>query len=1040
MSDTPVDFFARERFRLEWTQNFAVSANAGSGKTTAISERLATMALSAEAAEIMPKTAVVTFTKKAANQIAQRARSVLLRRIREAGRIDVAPLDRLERVFFGTIHSFCLLLARRYGQSAGVHLNPEVLPENDDSVWQQFIEQDAMVFKSLPSAAQDAFGRHVPLETIFELARMLDLAAARRLVTTSVPVHPPIPSSEVLEKILTFPARGTGKKNIERCYEVARRWAKVYGENAPFLPLCEPVGASAGMVALFDEWMAPLKKWLAEAGAILAAELALRYRAFRIEHAVQTYADQVEAATALLSDAVTIDRIRQDGWRIILDEAQDTDEEQFRVLVEITRPSGAELGTWPLGRGAAPRAGHFCMVGDGQQAIYGARADIRNFVRHIEAFCRGDCGELLTFQVTFRTPERVIEFLNRGLPLAFSAEQPFNLGLPPAEGASAPCLQVQYAQLAAAPSRSEGDVWALPLRLPESPLSSVHEWMREEARQVALWLKEHGPEACGAARWSELCLLAPRNDWLIVARQELEAVGLRVALQMRKVRNSDNPAYAWLSSLLSVLCDPENTFEWFGVLREIFAVDDAALAEALRGNAGLRWEEPEAYTGRLREALTVLRPWVLQVDDEGLSLHAFVSGLMEACELHEKAQHIDPTGVLSGELERLQAEALSLAGEGVGPRDWLRSLLRALDEGRPAGRADEDAVQLLTSYSAKGLEWPVVIPLGLWRGIGKAPENGLRVLRDADGSPRVFFDSASLPEEAREARERERIRELVRLMYVTLTRAQRNLIFPWTADFGGKQRIGPSFAELWGNRELLGALPVLDGRPLVKSALRLPAVAARAPESTEPRLLAPLPRRLLPHELIERTDAPRVRRHEASAETPSLALARDEAIAYGLWWHETMEFMPWSGEKKAVDRHIEGALTAASNIEARARAERELVLLRESPAWREINSPGWVRQAELGVFAPLQTDAWMDGVVDLSLQSGERREIWVIDWKTNTARPGEKPSALVDRLLTEYTGQLNAYSTGVARFFPGYRVRTWIYASAAGEWGEWAAP
>ena len=123
------DQAARDRFRDEWHRNFAVSANAGSGKTTAISERLAAMALAPDGARLLTKTAVVTFTKKAAAQIGQRARAVLLRRVEEAGGRDLAPLDHLERSFFGTIHSFCLKLAQSYGQSLGINLNPEVVSE-----------------------------------------------------------------------------------------------------------------------------------------------------------------------------------------------------------------------------------------------------------------------------------------------------------------------------------------------------------------------------------------------------------------------------------------------------------------------------------------------------------------------------------------------------------------------------------------------------------------------------------------------------------------------------------------------------------------------------------------------------------------------------------------------------------------------------------------------------------------------------------------------------------------------------------------------
>ena len=66
MIEHPTDQAARDRFTSEWGVNLAVAANAGSGKTTASSERLAAMAMSAEGAELLGRTAVVTYTKKAA--------------------------------------------------------------------------------------------------------------------------------------------------------------------------------------------------------------------------------------------------------------------------------------------------------------------------------------------------------------------------------------------------------------------------------------------------------------------------------------------------------------------------------------------------------------------------------------------------------------------------------------------------------------------------------------------------------------------------------------------------------------------------------------------------------------------------------------------------------------------------------------------------------------------------------------------------------------------------------------------------------------
>ena len=81
MNNQPRDQAARDRFTEEWGVNLAVVANAGSGKTTSISKRLAAIALSSDGARVLKRTTVVTYTKKAAAQIEQGARAELLRRM-----------------------------------------------------------------------------------------------------------------------------------------------------------------------------------------------------------------------------------------------------------------------------------------------------------------------------------------------------------------------------------------------------------------------------------------------------------------------------------------------------------------------------------------------------------------------------------------------------------------------------------------------------------------------------------------------------------------------------------------------------------------------------------------------------------------------------------------------------------------------------------------------------------------------------------------------------------------------------------------------
>lgn len=1034
MPEPLVDQVARARFRDEWDANFAVSANAGSGKTTAISQRLASLALAPGGAERLRRTAVVTYTKKAAAQIEQRARQELLRRLATAGAADLSPLDRLETAFFGTIHSFCLKLARTYGQTVGINLNPTVVAEDDDALWEEFIEQDPMTFAVLGESGLTAFLRHLPLEETFRLARELDAATSAQLQARRPAGPPPAPAAAALEQLLSVRPKGNGADNIRRSQQRARDWQEAWAQGRGFLPLYEPVGAAREVVTHAQAWMAPLKRWLAPAAAALAGELADRYRAWRFERGVQTYADQIDAAMAVLRDDQLLDRMRADGWRVLLDEAQDTDPTQFAVLVELARAPGQPRGTWPRTPGAGPRPGHFCMVGDGQQAIYGNRADIGNFLRHVDAFRRGDGGELLEFQVTFRAPHAVIDRLNATLPPVFGRERPENLGLLPAEGAEPPLLQVPYVPLAAGPENEAGAVLRLPLTLPARAPGGVEAWLAEEAGQVAHWLRTHGPAAVGARCWGDVAVLAPRNDWLSTVRKAFESAGLQVALQTRRNRAGDHPVYAWLAGLLAVCSDPENVFEWCGVLREVFGVSDALVAAELRRHGRLAWEEPAVHAESLASALATVRPFVLRTNDEGQSLGEFVRQLAEAAGLGARAASLDPSGGLTGELDRLLAQAAELGLQGGGPRQWLTELLAHLEDGRPAGKPTDDAINLLTSHSAKGLEWPVVIVAGLWRGIGRAPETGFKLVRDAAAGPQVYFDLASLPGDTREARERERVRELARLLYVTLTRARRTLVLPWGEGFGGAQRERPSFATLWGAD--VAALPAADGVSLAAPALVATTASTLTPTVAAGRALPPLPERILPHQLAHAPDLVRTVRHESALDEPAPVGGADEAIDYGLWWHETMEFLPWTADAAAIERHGREAVARAQLRGFGDRAAAEWARLLASAAWAELRATRWARQAEIGILAPLQAGAWIDGVIDLVLHDPAAHAVWVVDWKTNRRRGGEGDAALLARIAAEYAPQLRAYGTCLAALFPDCAVRRLVYSTVAGGWRD----
>jgi ATP-dependent exoDNAse (exonuclease V) beta subunit len=549
--------------------------------------------------------------------------------------------------------------------------------------------------------------------------------------------------------------------------------------------------------------------------------------------------------------------------------------------------------------------------------------------------------------------------------------------------------------------------------------------LAHEVRQIASWLRRHGPAGVGARNWGEICLLAPRNDWLVTARKELEAAGLKTALQMRKNRNGDNPVYAWLTGLLAAVCDPENTFEWVGVLRELFAISDEQLARELGSGRKFQWDSPEAHAEPLRSALDTLKPFVERVDREGEPLERFAHDLVEATKLADKARRLDPRGGLAAELERLMADAAELSVTGSSPRVWRRALLEKLESGRPAGKASEDALNLLTAHSAKGLEWPVVIPIGLWREIGNRTETGLRLLPDEAGSPRIFFDSASLSPAIRESRERERQRELVRLLYVALTRARRALVLPLgeTVDAG-------SFLDLWG-ADLKGLPSVAEKSEgqtsLVPEVDSPPVGEALATFSTT----ATFPQRVLPHQLAQKPDHVRGVRHESAGDEVAIG-SREDPLEYGVWWHETVEFVPWSGSAAARQSYLAAAQEVAEKLGFGARAASELGLLQRSDLWKELASGEWDIFAELSVVAPLGDGQWVDGVIDLVAQNRATGELRVIDWKTNQRRADEADQSVLNRLMAEYRPQLQAYANCLTGFFPRRKVTWSVYSTVVG--------
>src|SRR6185503_7737351 len=516
--------------------------------------------------------------------------------------------------FFGTIHSFCMKLLTDFGRYLGLPA-PLELVEDDEDLWQEFAQTPTRIGRSLGEKDRAMLLRFVQARDLMELARR---ARSAVLQVAEMSPCPPLNFSEIYQQ-----TEKGGRDNIAKSQAELREWEKRFDGDWEYLrwPVCFTAG-NARFTQLWQEKFAPLRRWICDAAASVAAEVQRDYLNFRLDHGLVTYADQIALAEELLQQPVAAQRIREENFRVILDEAQDTEPFQFSVLLEATRPPEAK-GLWLQNRHLGPRAGHFCMVGDFQQSIYWQRADLNYYRAVHEALISEKNGEALEFAVTFRLDQKQLDFVN----------ETFRDILNNRDG------QVRFVELQPRPNILPGKVIRVPLvakeLLPEGKKLKDYQKARIEADYLAEWIKNAGVKKLSADSWGQVAILCPRKAWLQTMAATLRRVGLPVSIQSERDVKGDSPAYAWLTALLTIMTDPLNAYEIVGVLREIFGASDHDLAVFSDGqNARFRIEEIASATGKISSVLHTLAE--IRQRSEGLALFDAVTLIIEQTQLRER--------------------------------------------------------------------------------------------------------------------------------------------------------------------------------------------------------------------------------------------------------------------------------------------------------------------------------------------------------------------------------------------------------------------
>ena len=510
-----------------------------------------------------------------------------------------------------------------------------------------------------------------------------------------------------------------------------------------------------------------------------------RYREYKRNSAQLDFDDLIFAARGLLREHDAVRRALGERFRYVLvDEFQDTDPLQTEIFWRLCGDPPEPGASWQQFR---IRPGALFLVGDPKQAIYRFRgADVTAYIEARAAFHAQDAESLLSISTNFRSRASILTFVNeRFEPLLSAPPQPGFTALDafhedPPTGICVTALDVRAAD-------ENGEASAEQLRDAEA----------ETVAELCARLIGHHPvidrrtnqqRTCQAG---DIALLAPTGTDLWRYEEALERRGIPVATQAGKgfYRRQEIQD---LIALTRVLADRRDTLAIGALLRgPLVGLTDEELLDIV-------WRLP-----RVTETPERI-PRLDQLTDTTNIEHpltADVLGKLQA--LYKRANSTTPHELLSravdvlrvrpillerhrGQAERALANVdlyLSLAG-GYAVRG-LQAFADAMaaawaDQERTVeGRPDalEESVSLVTMHSAKGLEWPVVVPINTMTEA--FPPNRAVVDRGTNTFYCPIFGIAPQGHEAALNAERAELdRERIRLWYVAATRARELLVLP----------------------------------------------------------------------------------------------------------------------------------------------------------------------------------------------------------------------------------------------------------------------
>jgi ATP-dependent helicase/nuclease subunit A len=1069
----------RRRAVVETGRSFVVEASAGTGKTSTLINRILHLVLEngPEGPPLpLSRICAITFTEKAAGEMKIRLRQHFEQTLSDGQkpaeqlRRASQALDDLETASISTFHSFSVSLLKERPIEAGLDPRFDALDDMRSElffreVWESWIcraleERNLLLEKALRNGFRQ--------ESLQDLARILRL----NWLTVRDLKCDPLPTEEqVREKFRNLMKQGQNyllqniqsKDKLVRILQRALRWFQQ--PDDPGNEIAKPGNAGAA-----DNWIGSRETVLAVREFIREA---VEFRAFytslpnqqlfhelirwivedfmRKEWEVRKKADglldfddQLYFARELLLRHTAVRREFQTRYSVLLvDEFQDTDPIQWEIVLLLSSADVTEKDFSKM----QPAPGRLFIVGDPKQSIYRFRnADIETYMGVMEENSLLSLNlDRLRLTTNFRSVPSILDFVDA----AFK-----NIMKPPEDSGR---YQPEY--FAFGGKRDPGIEFNPPAvsllgdKNDESGSKfSVKEFIARESKRIARLIRT----MCGSESWrirdaaasvgeagghrrlpqyGDIAVLLPvltHTDILEDAFRDLEIPYVLEGGKFYYTRSEVSSAI----TVLNAVADPNNGVALYGSLRSVFfGLSDEDLLRAHFNGLPLDYREPVPPESPLHYPFEVLRDlhryrhqrrasetFEILLQKTGAREVLAVHGLQSLANLNKLGRTLR---ALQGELAF--AQVIDLLGM-MDEEGLAESESRLMEE-------RSNAVRIMTIHKAKGLDFPIVFVAGL--GVEKRARSK-KLLADPRG--RGIFalnlgsrDSGLQTPGWNELLEEEKKREdaeLIRLLYVALTRARDYLILSthtagwkktdtaerWVLDTEGTRLkpLGPFLGDCCsGSRALARLIDVerLDSAAETRKSVRLPAEKDWC--AIADRQYGEL------RSLLRDTPSARSLRAAGKSEDPLTSedrpggeympdVVESRSVRLGIAFHEAMERVNlFRGEE--VGRTVE-ELSARYKLDRESsRSLEEMMRVSLSSELLErartaSNSGGKILR-ELPFVCPLDSATIEEGKIDLLFEESDG---WIlVDYKTD--RVPDDGQKAEDYAMKNYSGQIRAY-------------------------------